>query len=99
VSRCRYCQQRIRFATLPTGHQIPYDPDPHWTGTLILERARSESGVELAVRRAVFVSMLDRAGEPHYRPHRQTCTARAARRRRRGGRRASRAQSHFWEAS
>lgn len=95
--RCRYCGRPIRFALLPDGRQVPYDPEPNPAGSLVFERARTESGDELALRRAVFAALGERPGEARYLPHRSSCPARAARRRRRGGRHSpGRRQRHLF---
>jgi hypothetical protein len=99
MPRCRYCGERILFALLPGGHQIPYDPEPHPSGSLVFEVARTASGEQRALRRVVFVGRGKRPESPRYLPHKATCSARAARRRRRGGRHAQRVQRHLWEAS
>jgi hypothetical protein len=37
MERCRSCKQPIRWAFTEKKRRIPFDPDPHPTGNLIVE--------------------------------------------------------------
>lgn len=85
LARCRYCGRPIVFGVLASGHRIPYDPEPNPGGTLVLERARTESGAELGLHRVVFLGRTTRPRATRYMAHRMSCPERRPRRRRRGG--------------